>query len=174
MIKIQNRLMTKVIAVTAAISLLSGCGYGRSGVKQVAPPTNHIKMTPGQQHEGIPNQSTHHDVQVADHIVHVTKKIDGVTKATAVVNKQDAVVGIDVKKGSDMKQTEKKVHDAVKSAEPNLNVHVTSDAKLHGRIQSIYSQNYSSPQTGHPVRDVGADISVLIRDIGRTVTAPFR
>ncbi|MED4581776.1 YhcN/YlaJ family sporulation lipoprotein [Brevibacillus choshinensis] len=169
----QIKPITKIIAVTMAISLLSACGYGRSGVKQTAPPTTHTKMTPGQ-HAAVPNPTTHHDVQVAEHIAQVAKKIDGVTKATAVVNRQDAVVGVDVKQGSDMKQTEKKVHAAVKSAEPSLNVHVTSDAKLHGRIQSIHSQTYSRTQDGHPVKDMGADISSLIRDIGRTVTAPFR
>lgn len=56
-------------------------------------------------------------------------------------------------------------------------MHVTSDNNLHMRIRTLNTDtngNNNDITPGQPVRDVGRDIADLIRDIGRTVTAPFR
>jgi spore cortex protein len=102
--------------------------------------------------------------------------VNGVTKASAVVRGNDIVIGIEGKSGADLKTLEKQVHDIVKSKEAGYNVHVTSDPKMNTRIRTVYT-TMTNPNTltpGHPVRDFGRDIGDMIRDIGRTVTAPFR
>ncbi|WCN37564.1 YhcN/YlaJ family sporulation lipoprotein [Aneurinibacillus uraniidurans] len=108
----------------------------------------------------------------ADRMARTAMKVPGVAHATAVVNGKDAVIGLDTTSAAaqDKRAIEHKVANAVKKAEPGYNVHVTTDAQLHQRIRTLNTQ----VQTGHPVRTLANDVGVIIKDIGRAVTAPFR
>ena len=90
----------------------------------------------------------------------------------------DIVIGIDGGNKQDRKTLEQQVLQKVKNRQQGFNVHVTSDNNLHIRIRTLNTDmtngNNNDITPGQPVRDVGRDISELIRDIGRTVTAPFR
>ena len=85
-----------------------------------------------------------------------------------------------MKKGANVKEVENNVRQRVQAKEPGYKVHVTSDAKIHTRIHTIYTtmntnmNNNMRNNPGHPVRALGTDMADVIRDIGRTVTAPFR
>lgn len=108
----------------------------------------------------------------ADRMVRTATKVPGVVHATAVVNGKDAVIGLDITNtaAQNKRAIEYKVAHAVKKAEPGYNVHVTTDAQLHQRIRTLNTQ----VQTGHPVRTLANDVGIIIKDIGRAVTAPFR
>jgi spore cortex protein len=107
----------------------------------------------------------------ADRMAAIAANVPGVTRATAIVHGNDAVIGIDttnVTKGRPA--IERQVYNAVKAAEPRYNVYVTTDSTLHQRIRTLNDQM----RTGHPIRTLAQDVGVIIRDIGRAVTAPFR
>ena len=89
----------------------------------------------------------------------------------------DIVIGIDGGNKQDRKTLEQQVLQKEKNRKQGFNVHVTSDNNLHMRIRTLNTDtngNNNDITPGQPVRDVGRDIADLIRDIGRTVTAPFR
>lgn len=98
--------------------------------------------------------------------------VKGVDKATVVINNRDAIVGVDVKAGENSAAVAQRVRNEVKKLEPHYTVHVTADKNLHTRLQTMQGQ--MKPLDGHPIRNMTEDIGTLIRDIGRTVTAPFR
>nr|WP_281423180.1 YhcN/YlaJ family sporulation lipoprotein [Paenibacillus oenotherae] len=98
--------------------------------------------------------------------------INGVDKATVVINNRDAIIGIDVKAGANTADVARKVKAEAKKLEPKYNVHVTADKNMHSRIRGM--QRQMVPLDGHPVRNFTEDIGILIRDIGRAVTAPLR
>jgi len=100
------------------------------------------------------------------------KGVKGVSKATVVVHNKDVLVGIDVKHGGNSASVAHQVKRSIERAEKGYNVHVTTDKKYHSRIMDMHTSMV--PLDGHPVRDFSHDVGVLIRDIGRTVTAPFR
>lgn len=116
--------------------------------------------------------------RVAKRVANVVEDVPGVSRATAIVYGNDIVVGIDGNNRKDTRALERKVHRVVTTAEPGYNVHVTSDNNLHTRIRSAYTtmnnNNTNTVTPGRPVRDLGTDVTNIIRDIGRTVTAPFR
>ncbi len=112
------------------------------------------------------------DQKVSDEIAKRVSGVKGVSKATVIVQNHDAIVGIDVKAGEDVKKVEQQVRREAERAESGYKVHVTSDRKLHTRIQSIRAQ--MKPLDGHPIRNFTEDVGTLIRDIGRTATAPLR
>ena len=113
--------------------------------------------------------------RVARIAANLAKDVNGVTKATAVAHGRDIIVGVDVKKGANTREVERKVREKVQAKEPQYRIHVTSDNKIHTRIQTIYvNMNNNNNNAGHPVRALGTDVANIIRDIGRTVTAPFR
>jgi spore cortex protein len=117
--------------------------------------------------------------RVAERVADVAEDVPGVSRATAIVYGNDIVVGIDgTNNNKDVRALEQKVQRIVKSREPGCNVHVTADGDIHKRIQSVYANmnNYDTNRVtpGHPVRDLGTDVTDIIRDIGRTATVPFR
>jgi len=61
------------------------------------------------------------------------KKVAGVSQANADIKGNDITISIKGRKGSDLKQLEKKVHQAVKNIEPTYRIHVTTDHKMNGR-----------------------------------------
>jgi spore cortex protein len=107
---------------------------------------------------------------VAERAANDAKKVPGVARATAVCQGNDIVIGIDTVHTTNRTALERKVAHVVKAAEPRYNVYVTSDKVIHQRIRTVSDQ----VRTGHPVRTLANDISTIIRDIGRAVTAPFR
>lgn len=116
--------------------------------------------------------------RIAERVADVAEDVPGVSRATAIVYGNDIVIGIDQRKQKDVRALEQKVRHMVQSKEPGYNVHVTSDDKIHTRIRSVYTNmnnnNTNRITAGHPIRDLGNDVAYIIRDIGRTVTAPFR
>jgi len=109
---------------------------------------------------------------ISDKIVKQVASVKGVNKATVVVHNRDVIVGLDVKSGQNTAAVTRNVKHKVEKAKPGYKVHVTTDKKMHTRIQSIHQQQMV-PLDGHPVRNFATDIGVLIKDIGRTVTAPM-
>nr|WP_243864731.1 YhcN/YlaJ family sporulation lipoprotein [Paenibacillus castaneae] len=108
--------------------------------------------------------------QEAKQLVNRAELVSGVKKATVVVNNNDAIVGIDVDNTGKKAIIEKQVHSALKTQYPQYNIHVTSDPNLHERIRSIDGTHSME----HPVKTLGSDVTLLIRDIGNAVTRPFR
>lgn len=119
------------------------------------------------------------DQRIAQNAAIVAKSVGNVDRATAVVNGNDIVIGIDVKQGANERKVEENVRQKVKQGYPGYNVHVTADRNIHKRIGTLsrdwLNNNGNNNMTpGQPVRDLGNDIADVIRDIGRTVTAPLR
>lgn len=113
---------------------------------------------------------TNLDQNVANRMARIAADIDGVTKATAVIHGKDAIVGVDVDKRKNTKIVETNVYNAVQKADPAYRVHITSNADLNQRIRVLNTQM----KTGHPLQNIGQDFSTILRDIGRTITAPFK
>lgn len=88
-----------------------------------------------------------HKQAVTDRVVNTAANIQGVTHATAVVSGRDAVIGLDINKGTKNRaMIEREVANAVKKANPGYSVHVTADRTLHQRIRTLNSQ----VRSGHP------------------------
>jgi YhcN/YlaJ family sporulation lipoprotein len=183
--------VTKMLLISAlTIGGLSACGYNkgtRTNVYDGARPyttdgtksyiTDGVKpysTTDGTRPYGTTNYNA--EKIVADRVVNEAMTVNGVTKASAVVRGNDIAIGIDGKSGTDSKTLENQVYNTVKNKETGYNIYVTSDPTIYTRIRTLYT-NMTNPNTltpGHPVRDFTRDIGDLIRDIGRTVTAPLR
>jgi hypothetical protein len=71
-----------------------------------------------------------------------------------------------------MKMLERNVHEAVKRAELRYTIHVTADKTLTQRIRTLSSRVKGAG--ARTLQTAGEDVRMLIRDIGRSVTAPFR
>jgi len=113
------------------------------------------------------------DRQTSDVIARHAANVKGVRKATVLVHGREAIIGIDVKGGENRVKVENDVRRSIQTFKPGYRVHVTADKNLHARIQTIHAQSLK-PLDGHPVRNFAQDVGILIRDIGRTATAPFR
>lgn len=130
------------------------------------------------------------DRTVADRMVKAAADVPGVAASTAVVYGNDAVIGIQTRFGPNQRQqrqvTEQKVQAAARQIAPQMNIRVTSDDTMYGRIQGLSSTVTqgltqagqavtSGPNTAWPnLNNAASDFTVLIRDLGRAVTAPFR
>ncbi|MBW7453410.1 YhcN/YlaJ family sporulation lipoprotein [Paenibacillus sepulcri] len=112
------------------------------------------------------------NMTTAEKIAKHVSKVHGVDRATVILNNRDAVVGVAVKKGVHTEMVKRQVKQTVERAEPGYAVHVTTDGQLFSRIKSL--QNQMLPMDGHPVRNFSEDVGTLIRDMGRTITAPLR
>lgn len=97
-------------------------------------------------------------------------RVREVKDATVLVHNKDVVIGIDVKDGQNKALAAENVRYRIKNALPQYKVHVTSEKKHHTKIKTLSSQMASK----HPVKTLSNDVGVLIKDIGKTVTAPFR
>ncbi|URN93040.1 MAG: YhcN/YlaJ family sporulation lipoprotein [Candidatus Pristimantibacillus lignocellulolyticus] len=109
---------------------------------------------------------------IVEKIQNSIQKVNGVTASTVFVNKDDVIVGVDLKDNAKKAEVEKQVKRAVQKIDGKYKVHVTSDKNMHTRIQDMKSQ--MTPMDGHPVRDMAKDVGILIEDIGKAITAPLR
>ncbi len=141
--------------------------------------------TPAQTGHQI-NQAGAFDHSLADRVASAADNVPGVQGATAIVRGNDIVVGINTRTSgmtaSQHNVIERQVHSAVRAIAPNHNIRVSSDATMVTRIRSL-SQNIrgfglnmtSGPTTvGANLTNAANDFTLLLRDLGRTVTAPFR
>ncbi|MDG0808437.1 YhcN/YlaJ family sporulation lipoprotein [Cohnella rhizosphaerae] len=158
------------IAVLSAMLVLSMTGCGQMKTKSVKPYEHNVGSADDHMLKESAGAST--EKAASDKIAKHVYKVKGVSKATVIVHNRDAIVGIDVKQGENAKDVENKVRETVARSEPGYTVHVTSDQRYHARIQTLQSQ--MKPLDGHPVRNFSEDVATLLRDIGRTVSAPFR
>ncbi|QOS99482.1 YhcN/YlaJ family sporulation lipoprotein [Brevibacterium sp. JNUCC-42] len=123
--------------------------------------------------------------ELADRISTAVKKIKGVHSATTVVFGNEAVVGIELKdnKHSSHRRTiEREVNNVAVKAAPHHRIYVTADTKMVLRVKGIDKnyRSYWSNMTSGPntvtgnLSNVGSDFGMLVIDLGRTITAPFR
>jgi YhcN/YlaJ family sporulation lipoprotein len=128
--------------------------------------------------------------ELAERIARAADSVPGVDRATAVVYGNDAVVGVQTRiSGTDPQRrqvVEQKVHTAVRAVAPHLNIRVTTDGAMLTRIRSMNDAarngmtNTKNAVTSGPTNVAGNlsnaanDFSALLRDLGRTITAPFR
>lgn len=159
--------------------------YGTTGQYPYGTTSQHMTGTTGHAHATF-------DHQLSAKAAKAANSVPGVHGAVAVVSGNDAVVGINMR--GDATHTrqrhaiEQQAHSAVKAALPNHRVRITSDAAMVSRIRAL--DDGIRNQYGHPtgnrsimggpttvtgnVRNMGTDFTNLLRDMGRTVTAPFR
>lgn len=130
-----------------------------ANMKQKTKSTEHLYSTPPVSRSALPKQ-------VSDRVSHM----DGVDKATVLVSNQDILVGVDAKKGKDPKVVEEYVRHHLTLDQPGYRVHVTSDKKLHARIRNLNTK----VNGGHPIQHFSNDVKAILKDIGKTVTAPFK
>lgn len=130
---------------------------------------------------------------MAEQLTRIADDVPGVDRATVVVYGQDAVIGIRVRKNLAPEQgkvIEQQVHSAARTVSPRLNIRVTSDPAMFTRILGLNAAIYQEAQqrthtvpnqmsqipstvSGEMSNSVN-DFGVLLKDLGRTVTAPFR
>lgn len=154
--------MNKTMLMAASLALtigLTGCAA-----------SNTVKTKSKESH--IINETAVHDTRKADEVSSKIARIHGVQRATVIVNQKDAVVGVDVKPGVHPAMVESEARRTAEHLLPGHRVHVTSDPNIHARIQNVRSQ--MRPLDGHPVRNFAEDVATIIRDVGRTASAPFR
>ncbi|HTG68287.1 MAG TPA: YhcN/YlaJ family sporulation lipoprotein [Candidatus Udaeobacter sp.] len=108
--------------------------------------------------------------RIAKQLANRADKVPGVSKATVVIHKNDAIVGIDVDNTGKKAIIEKQVYAALMGQYPEYNIHVTSDGHIHQKIRSLNV----SMTNGHPLKTLANDVAIIIRNIGKTVTAPLR
>lgn len=110
-------------------------------------------------------------------------RIGGIDKATAVVYGNDIVIGVQTDNNNNNnnnnnnvrnRDLERTVRQNIQQLVPTMNVHVTSDRNMMTRINNMDRQMRDGNGNGMGLRNIGNDFATLIRDIGRTVTAPFR
>ncbi|MED1951639.1 YhcN/YlaJ family sporulation lipoprotein [Brevibacillus centrosporus] len=135
------------------------------------------------------------DQNKAEQLTRVADDVPGVDRATVVCNGKDAVIGIRVRDNmahEQRKVIEQQVHSAARSVSPNMNIRVTTEPAMFTRIRGINESIYreASERTHptapnhtmvpgnnlvtHPVRTAAEDFGVLLKDLGQTITAPFR
>jgi hypothetical protein len=117
-----------------------------------------------------PYTVTQRDQQAAQRMSQLAANVNGVKRATVVLYGNNAIIGIEGATGSNMKMLERSVYEALRRAEPGYSIHVTADKTLTQRVRTLSDHMKGT----RPLRAVGQDIAALIRDIGRSVTAPFR
>lgn len=130
-----------------------------ANMKQKTKNTEHLYSTPPVSRSALPKQ-------ISDRVSHM----DGVDKATVLVSNQDILVGVDAKKGKDPKVVEEYVRHHLTLDQPGYRVHVTSDKKLHARIRNLNTK----VNGGHSIQHFSNDVRTILKDIGKTVTAPFK
>ncbi|WCK55755.1 YhcN/YlaJ family sporulation lipoprotein [Aneurinibacillus sp. Ricciae_BoGa-3] len=145
---------------------LSACGPGTARTDNV----HSNQMGIRKNHTGAQPFIGQENSRTARRMSQLAANINGVTRATALVNGRDAVVGIEGAQPHNRKMLERHVQQTLKRAEPGYAIHVTADPGLNQRIRTLNTQMGA----GQPIRNVGQDISLLIRDISRTITTPFR
>lgn len=128
--------------------------------------------------------------QLADRVARAADSVPGVERATALVRGNDVVVGVQTRMNAGnrtQKQVvERQVHSAVRAIAPNSNIRVTSDSAMLTRIRNLDTNlrgdtrgavngiNTGPTTVAGNLANAGNDFTALMRDLGRTVTAPFR
>lgn len=125
---------------------------------------------------------------LAERLTKVADDVPGVERATVVVNGQDAVIGIRVRQNLAPEQgkvIEQQVHSAARAVSPSMNIRVTSEPAMFTRIRGMNDAIYNEAQNrtnnahhvpsnvAHNVSNTANDFGILLKDLGRTVTAPF-
>ncbi|BAU29334.1 YhcN/YlaJ family sporulation lipoprotein [Aneurinibacillus soli] len=171
--------MNKRTAVLSALLILSlaggvvGCGKQDGNTQKTQSyRSNEYHMNGSQNYAPRSNAIREDEQRIAKRIAQQAANVDGVTRATAVVHGEDVLVGVEGAKASNVKMLERSVHEALRRTEPGYRIHVTADHTLSTRIRMI-SQDING-SVGNKMRTAGSDIASLIRDIGNSVTAPFR
>lgn len=126
---------------------------------------------------------------LAERLTRVADDVPGVDRATVVVHGNDAVIGIRIRDNLAPAQksvVEQQVHSAARAVSPAMNIRVTGDPAMFARIRqvnsSIYNEATYRTRDGHhsgttiaqDTANAVADFGILLKDMGRTVTAPFR
>ncbi|MFY0545228.1 YhcN/YlaJ family sporulation lipoprotein [Brevibacillus sp. H7] len=126
--------------------------------------------------------------QLAERIARAADSVPGVDHATAIVYGNDCVVGANTRMNTLQQRQviERQIHSAVRSVAPNCNIRVTTDGSMFTRIQKMdmsirnglngTNNAITSGPTTVPenLANVATDFAALVRDMGRTITAPFR
>jgi hypothetical protein len=126
--------------------------------------------------------------QLADRIAQAADSVPGVDRAEAVVYGNDCIVGVQTRMTNLQQRqvVERQVHTAVRSVAPNCKIRVTTDGGMITRIRNMNTSirngltNTTNSVTSGPttvtgnLKNAANDFAALVRDLGRTVTAPFR
>lgn len=103
-----------------------------------------------------------------DELVKKIESINEVEKVTVYKDGQHVLIGTYLHYYKKEENVKKEVQNYIAKEHPNHQIHITSDQHLHSRIQKLKSLD------GHPIQNTAEDINILIKDIGRAVTAPFQ
>ena len=164
-----NKLLRSLITLTIVLAVgssLSACALKTTNKAQVK-----TKAVPNAQTKMLSNNTVaKEDLRTAEEMAKSTQKVSGVSKATVIVNGHNAVVGLGVHNNQHAKKLEKHIHYALTKKFPSYKIYVTTDNALNQRIVTAHTQMISN----HPVKQFAANVGTIIRDIGRTVTKPFR
>jgi hypothetical protein len=130
------------------------------------------------------------DRRLADRIARAADSVPGVERAAALVRGNDVVVGVQTRMKADNRTqrrvVERQVYSAVRAIAPAHHIRVTSDGAMVTRIRNLDTtlrggaRGATDGMMGGPrtvtgnLGNVGNDFTGLLRDLGRTVTAPFR
>jgi YhcN/YlaJ family sporulation lipoprotein len=180
------------VASLALVSALSACNPNAAVGPERGPHTQNTVQPSAYNAYNYRNGFTAQgfNQQLAERIARAADSVPGVDRATAVVSGNDAVVGVDTRlNAGDLQRrqvVERQVHAAVRAVAPNLNIRVTSDAAMLVRIRNLSDAirggmaNTMNAVTTGPntvagnLTNAANDFAALLRDLGRTVTAPFR
>ncbi|MDF2683226.1 MAG: sporulation protein [Brevibacillus sp.] len=126
---------------------------------------------------------------MAEQLTRAADDVPGVDRATVIVKGQDAVIGIRVRQNLAPEQgkvIEQQVHSAARAVSPSMNIRVTSEPAMFTRIRGINDAIYNEAQNrtnnvhnvpsnvANNVSNTVNDFGILLKDLGRTVTAPFQ
>ncbi|QRG65808.1 YhcN/YlaJ family sporulation lipoprotein [Brevibacillus choshinensis] len=129
------------------------------------------------------------DQNMAERLTKVADDVPGVDRATVVVSGKDAVIGVRIRDNlapEQQKVIEQKVHSAARAVSPTMNIRVTAEPAMFTRIRVINDSIYNEAQQrthnvsqvphsmAHNMSNTANDFGILLKDLGRTVTAPFR
>jgi YhcN/YlaJ family sporulation lipoprotein len=164
-----NKLLRSLTTLTIILALgssLSACGFNTTNKTPLK-----TKAVPNAQTRMLSDTSmAKNNVRTADQMARSIEKVSGVSKATVIVNDHNAVVGLGVNNNKHGKKLEKHVYHALTKKFPAYKIYVTTDKALNQRIVTAHTQMIGN----HPIKQFATTIGTIIRDIGRTITKPFR
>ncbi|MFX3635905.1 MAG: YhcN/YlaJ family sporulation lipoprotein [Candidatus Pristimantibacillus sp.] len=138
--------------------------------------TNHMNMnhmnTNNMNSNNMRMKNAQENHNISENIAKRVGRVKGVGRQSVIVQDRNIIVGIQVKKGENVRTVEQNVRRSVEGSEPGYTVYVSGDNGINTRIQNIQTQMV--PLDGHPVRNFTEDVGILIQDIGRAITAPLR
>jgi exo-beta-1,3-glucanase (GH17 family) len=157
-----------IIVLSASLAFsLSACAQNAKNANN-----NQLRTKATENRLSVKQQTGNVDHAKSDQIKNQILNMKEVKHATVFVHGNDVVTGLEVHENMNKAEVEKSVRNTIQASHSGYKVHVTTDNALHQRIANIHSQMV--PLDGHPVRNFATDVEVLIKDIGRAVTAPLR